>query len=165
MQGSLGDFSAFYARTKEPVFRAALLAIGDHHQAEDAVSEAYVRALRHWWRLRHHPNPTAWVMRVTLNVHKTAWRRWRAVPGRAADHDPEPAFVEPGLDPTLVRLVNRLPPGQREALALRILLDLSTRQTARVLGVAEGTVKAQLHHALSQLRDRLSAPEQEDVWR
>jgi len=61
MEGERGDFAAFYAQTKGPIFRAVLLAIGDYHQAEDAVSEAYVRALRHWRRLRHHPSPTAWV--------------------------------------------------------------------------------------------------------
>ena len=102
-------------------------------------------------------------VRVALNVHKTAWRRWRR--GGAAGHDTQLAPVEPGLDPALVRLVNRLPWGQREVLALRVLLDLSTQQTAQALGLAQGTVKAQLHRALCQLRDGLSAPAQEDVWR
>jgi len=49
-----------------------------------------------------------------------------------------------------------LPERQRQVIGLRLLLDLSTEQTAEALGVAPGTVTAHLHRALSSLRRQLT---------
>jgi RNA polymerase sigma factor (sigma-70 family) len=49
----------------------------------------------------------------------------------------------------------RLPARQRQVIALRLFLDLDTRQTAQVLGIAPGTVKEHLGRALASLRDDL----------
>jgi len=157
----LEQFKAFYEGTKTPVFRAVLLArSGDRDAAEDAVAEAYERAFLRWDKLAEHPNPTGWVIRTALNYRISAWRRYRheAVPGRSGvARDPDP------LDPSLTRLIRELPKGQREVLALRVLLDFSTEQTAEALGLKQGTVKKQLHRALQTLRLHLATPEPEEV--
>jgi RNA polymerase sigma-70 factor (ECF subfamily) len=62
-----------------------------------------------------------------------------------------------------MRLIRDLPKGQREVLALRVLLDFTTEQTAEALGVKQGTVKKQLHRALQELRGRLMTMEAEEV--
>lgn len=49
----------------------------------------------------------------------------------------------------------RLPVRQRQVVALRLFLDLDTRRTAQVLGIAPGTVKEHLGRALASLRDDL----------
>jgi RNA polymerase sigma-70 factor (ECF subfamily) len=54
-----------------------------------------------------------------------------------------------------------LPRRQREVIALRVFLDLDTRQTARVLGIAEGTVTAHLARAIATLRAELVQQAQE----
>ena len=53
------------------------------------------------------------------------------------------------------RALERLAPGDREVLVLRHLEQLSTRDTAGVLGVSEGAVKVRLLRALERLRDLL----------
>jgi len=68
----------------------------------------------------------------------------------------EAAPVIETFDLELWKALRQLSRGQREAVALRVLLDLTTHEAAEVLGVAEGTVKTQLHRALGQLRDLLS---------
>jgi DNA-directed RNA polymerase specialized sigma24 family protein len=157
----LEQFKAFYEATKTPVFRAVLLArAGDRHASEDAVAEAYERAFLRWEKLTHHPNPTGWVIRTAINHRISMWRRHRREEPQVA------APVAPGpdlLDPSLMRLIRELPKGQREVLALRVLLDFSTEQTAQALGVKQGTVKKLLHRALQELRMRLIAPETEEV--
>jgi len=157
----LEQFKTFYEVTKTPVFRAVLLArAGDRHAAEDAVAEAYERAFLRWDKLVEHPNPTAWVIRTAINHRISTWRRHRhdQAPGRPrVAPDPDP------LDPSLIRLIRELPKGQREVLALRVLLDFSTEQTAEALGLKQGTVKKQLHRALQALRLRLATPEPEEV--
>ena len=157
----LQQFQAFYEATKSPVFRAVLLArAGDRHSAEDAVAEAYERAFLRWNKLAEHPDPVAWVIRTAINHRISMWRRHR--------HE-EPQIttpVAPGpdpLDPSLMRLIRELPKGQREVLALRLLLDFSTEQTAEALGVKQGTVKTQLHRALQELRAHLIKPSTEEV--
>lgn len=155
------EFETFYERTKTPVFRAVLLArAGDIAAAEDAVAEAYEKAYRRWERLAAHPNPTAWVIRTAINHRISAWRRIKREPTSAPPRHVD--AVEP-LDPHLVRLLRDLPKGQREVLALRVLLDFSVEQTAKTLGVKQGTVKTQLHRALQELRTRVHTAEGEEV--
>jgi len=95
-----------------------------------------------------------------INHRISTWRRHRRdrAPGRPrGSPDPDP------LDPSLIRLIRELPKGQREVLALRVLLDFSTEQTAEALGLKQGTVKKQLHRALQALRLRLATPDPEEV--
>lgn len=156
----LKDFAQFYEATKTPVLRAVLLARGgDRHAAEDAVAEAYERAFLRWHKLAHHPNPTAWVIRAAINRRISAWHRWRREPKPM----PTPIAAPEPIDPSLMRLIRQLPKGQREVLALRVLLDFSTEQTAEALGVKEGTVKTQLHRALHELRAHLIRPTAEEA--
>src|SRR5919106_1767118 len=69
--GSVG-FADFYSRTRDDIYRTVLLATRHPERAEDAVHEAYARALSDWPRLASHPNPSAWVARVALN-QATSW--------------------------------------------------------------------------------------------
>jgi DNA-directed RNA polymerase specialized sigma24 family protein len=77
----------------------------------------------------------------------------------ALDVAPDPGTAGPvtgsGLDPTLLAALRRLPERQREVIAFRVFLDLDTRTTARVLGIAPGTVTAHLARAVATLREQL----------
>jgi RNA polymerase sigma factor (sigma-70 family) len=147
------SFARFYADSKHAVYRAVLLARRDPGRAEDAVQEAFARAYAAWDRVRSHPNPVGWVARVALNESVSVARLLRRERPVIPDL-PAPAADRP-LDAGLVRLVWALPRRQRQVIALRILLELSTEETARVLGIAPGTVTAHLHRALSGLRGRI----------
>ena len=153
----VNDFSDFYAARKDTVFRTVAVALGDRVAAEDAVSEAFTRACAGWSRVREHPNPTAWVLRVALNAQRSWWRRRRReVPG----HVPETPTADAGSDtlPTDLRAaVGRLPRRQREVVALRVLADLSAEDAGTLLGIAPATVHVHLHRALETLRRELSA--------
>jgi len=148
------DFAGFYARTRDEIYRTVLLSARHPERAEDALHEAYTRALADWPRLSSHPNPSAWVARVALNQATSWWRLWSR---EAADPPDRPAPAdEAPMDALIVRLVWRLPRRQREVVGLRILLDQSIEETARILGLSPGTVKAHLNRALSKLRRGLA---------
>ncbi|HEV2754801.1 MAG TPA: sigma-70 family RNA polymerase sigma factor [Actinomycetota bacterium] len=156
------EFTAFYEATKDAVFRAVLLARGGEAEgAEDAVAEAYERALLRWEKLRAHDNPTGWVIRTAINHRISMWRRHGR---RGAGTPPTASLPIESIDPALLRIVRELPRGQREVLALRVLLDFSVDQTADALGIRPGTVKAQLHRALAALRAELATRQPEEVW-
>ena len=157
------DFSAFYERTRDGVYRAVLLRARAPDVAEDACHEAYARALVRWERLQSHPNPTAWVVQVAHNQATSWWRRRRHELPNPPERPGRPDDVP--FDEALVRLVWQLPPRQRQVVGLRILLDLSISETARIMGMSPGTVKATLNHALQSLRGRIDESEPREPTR
>jgi RNA polymerase sigma factor (sigma-70 family) len=70
----------------------------------------------------------------------------------------EPVSEDPTelIDGVLLAAIRTLSQRQREVVALRLLLDLDTESTARQLGIAPGTVTAQLHRAVTHLREALT---------
>jgi RNA polymerase sigma-70 factor (ECF subfamily) len=144
------SFAEFYAARKDPCLRAVVAAGTDRGAAEEAVAEAFARAWAAWPKVSRHPSPSAWVVRVALNHHVSRWRRTRREIALTAD------VATPVADPPerddLLRAVAALPERQRQVVALRVFLDLDTRQTAEALGLSPGTVTTHLHRALTALR-------------
>lgn len=147
------EFAGFYAAHRDSVYRAVLLTTRHPQRAEDAVQEAFTRAYARWEAVRVLDHPRAWVIRVALNISTSWWRRLRREYANPPDRPARPD--ERPIDGELVRLVWELPLRQRQVVALRVLADLSTADSAEILGIAEGTVKAQLHRALYKLRATL----------
>jgi RNA polymerase sigma-70 factor (sigma-E family) len=136
--------------------RAAFLLSGDWHTADDLVSTALLRLLRHWRRVSAMEYPDAYVRRMLLRAwldeRRRPWRRERAtsvLPERAA----------PTVDTTnrlaILALLAELPARRRAVLILRYFCDLSVEETADALGCSAGTVKSQTARALDTLRARL----------
>ena len=138
---------------------AVLVSVGDRDTAQDLVAEAFARAWASWPTVSAHPAPAAWVVRTALNAGGSRWRRRRReVPvadlAIVADR-PAGDAAGGGLDPRIMAALVRLPERQRQVVALRLFLDLDTEHTARMLGVAPGTVQAHLGRAMASLRSEL----------
>jgi RNA polymerase sigma-70 factor (ECF subfamily) len=157
-------FERFYLETRDAVFRAVVLATRRPDRAEEAVAEAYARALERWSSVAEHPNPTAWVTRTAINQVVSGWRILRREARELGDVIAVPDEAR-SLDPFLLRQLWRLPQRQREVVALRVLLDMDTRDTAKTLGIAEGTVGVHLKRALDSLRHSLTGTEFEETVR
>jgi RNA polymerase sigma-70 factor (ECF subfamily) len=96
------------------------------------------------------------VVRTALNTGASWWRR-RQHELPLADHDlTAPGDLGDGLDATLLTALWRLPPRQREVIALRIFLDLDTDTIARQLGIEAGTVRMHLSRGVAALRHELA---------
>lgn len=120
---------------------------GDLAEAEDVVSEAFVRAVARSRAFDRLDNPEAWLRTVAVNLVRTRHRRQvlaerlgRHATERTPRHPPDLADNRVAL----VSALRRLPTGQREALALHYLADLPVHEVARTLDVPVGTVKARL---------------------
>jgi RNA polymerase sigma-70 factor (sigma-E family) len=150
------EFADFYRASRDSCLRAVTAVVGDRELAEEQVAEAFARAWTSWGKVRRYAAPGAWVVRTALNLGVSWWRRRRReVP--LADHDAATAAGPgDGVDPALIAALRRLPARQREVLALRIFLDLDTETTAKIIGVAPGTVMAHLSRAVTALRRDLS---------
>ncbi len=151
------DFDTFYRLTRDACFRALVVATGSY-EAGDLLAEAYARAWQRWEELADHPAPAAWVIRTALNLHTDWWRR-RNRTIRLEWHQRHLPPPDLPVDPALLEALFALPKRQREVVALRVLMDLDTLETSRILGVATGTVTAHLHRALTKLRATLAVSE------
>lgn len=142
----------------EPLRRTAYLLCGDWHTADDLVSTALVKLLRHWRRVSTMDNPDAYLrrtlLRAWLDERRRPWRReaaWGEVPDAPARSATDGAADRL----TILALLAELPPRRRAVLVLRYFCDLSVEETARELGCTTGTVKSQSARAIETLRGRL----------
>lgn len=130
---------------------------GSRLEAEEAVQEAFVRALGLSGRRAVVDDPEAWLYRVAVNVTRSRWRRVLAG-RRAAARLPGPDEVAAGDCERvedrmrLLGALRRLPFEQREAIALHYLADMPIEAVAVRVGSPIGTVKARL----SRGRDALA---------
>jgi RNA polymerase sigma factor (sigma-70 family) len=161
------DFAEFYYRSRDDYFRAVLVSVGDQDAARELVAEAFARACASWRTLSGHPAPAAWVVRTALNTNVSWWRRRRrevlvADPGAIADLPTTGGAADRVFDPRIKAALMRLPARQRQVVALRLLLDLDTRQTADALGITPNTVMAHMAQALAALRRDLMPERQQE---
>jgi RNA polymerase sigma-70 factor (sigma-E family) len=135
--------------------RIGYLLTGDRALAEELAQEAFVRTWRRWDQVRSTETAAAYVRATVVNLARMSLRRRMvelrhrtavAVGEAARDEHPSAATR---VD--VRRALLRLPLRKRTCLVLRFYADLSEEETARVLGVAVGTVKSQTHRALKLL--------------
>lgn len=132
-------------------------------EAEDAVQDAYLQALRHFGGFRGE-NPRAWLLTIVRRVCYARTGRRRpfraevgpefldAIPGAA---DPAGDLLRGELREHLAEVVAQLPPQFREVVVLRDIQDLSYREIAAVTGVPIGTVMSRLSRARERLQRAL----------
>ena len=164
MERKREEFAEFYASAKDDCLRIVLVSVGDPQLAEDLVAEAFTRAWTSWRKVRAHPVPRAWIVRTALNAHVSWWRRRRheVVVDSVAPFSAGEA-QSTAIDSELVAAVRALPLRQREVITLRVFFDLDTEATAKLLGIAPGTVGAHLHRALATLRIQIPSYGDQEV--
>jgi RNA polymerase sigma factor (sigma-70 family) len=143
------DLERLY-RAKRPEFcRAAAAIAGDRALAEDAVQDAFAKAVRKRRSFRGRGSLEAWVWRIVLNAARDAGRR-----RRAPAPTPERRLESNGSGPSLP--LELLTKRQREVLFLHYYADLDYDTIADALGISPGTVGATLSTARAVLRRALT---------
>jgi RNA polymerase sigma-70 factor (ECF subfamily) len=159
----------------DEVYTLARYLMRNTDDAEDAVQECYLRALRHFDSYRG-PAMKPWLLAILRNVCNAEFaRRSRGeVPTDNAQDElaaeEMPIWQEPQASPekmmsqqqdraTIRRLVEELPAPFREAIVLREMNDLSYKEIAEVAGVPVGTVMSRLARARAMLRSAWNASE------
>jgi RNA polymerase sigma-70 factor (ECF subfamily) len=165
-------FELLMRRHNRLLFRVARAVVLDEAEAEDVVQEAWVRGWRHLDQFDGRSRLATWLSRIALHealARKRRASRFASLPA-PDDHDGPGAdrFVATGPDPEhlaaggelgrlLAEELARLPESARAVFVLRSVEELSTAETAAVLGIDEGAVKVRLHRARGRLRAALDA--------
>ncbi|HEX6682828.1 MAG TPA: SigE family RNA polymerase sigma factor [Candidatus Limnocylindrales bacterium] len=151
-------FDACYRSTSRRLLSYAYALTGDWAQAQDLVQEAYLRAWRQWDRLSGYDDVEAWLRLVVSRLATDAWRRlarWRKV--LRLSHPLEQCVDGPSEQTVLLtRALAALPAGQRQAIAMHYLMDLSVNHIAEELGTSPNTIKSWLARGRASLADALT---------
>lgn len=150
------EFEVFYQEAKTPCFRALCVTVPSFDEAEELLAEAFTRALSNWPKVRKHPAPRAWVVLTALNLHRDNWRKKNTDKRHLVALSESYSDKSQMLDPELLRQLKSLPDQQLLVIVHRVLLDLSTEQTAQALEIAPGTVSVHLKRGLTTLRQVLT---------
>ncbi|WGY04767.1 MULTISPECIES: RNA polymerase sigma factor [unclassified Nocardioides] len=146
------DIDALYAASYRRLVVQMYAICGDLTDAEDAVQDAFITAIRKRRTLRSVDNPEAWIRTVALRRLHRGWRHLAVVRRhQALDRGPEPAVAVGPEHVALVSALALLDPAQREVVVLHHLADLSVAEIAEQLQVPEGTVKSRLGRGRQRL--------------
>lgn len=159
------SFWAFHEDRHKLYLRFAYLELGSDGDAEEAVDLTFEKIMGCWRRMlgMEHPERYAWTILKRRIIDQQRARRRRPEPADVAAFE---AALGDGADAYEVltgtihfyTAVRRLSERQRDAVVLYYGLDCDTRETARVMGCDEGTVRSQLRRARARLLQMLDAP-------
>ena len=158
------------SRTLPVLYKRAFRFLGNAPDAEDAVQDALLSACKHLGQFREHAQLSTWLTAIVLNSARMQLRRRRVryvsldqqqgedgltYSEQLADSRPGPEECSSAsqVHERLASGMRQLSPTLRRTFQLRDLDGLTTREAALVLGVPEGTVKAQLSRARAKLAE------------
>ncbi|MCK8681009.1 MULTISPECIES: SigE family RNA polymerase sigma factor [Streptomyces] len=159
------EFEEFYAQTVARLTGQLYVMLGDLHEAQDVVAEAYVKGWTRRAQLDREGQPEAWIRTVAWRLAVSRWRFRRRSAEAWRRGTPPPAHVEaPGPEHlVLVDALRGLPAQQRRSLTLHYLCDLTVEQVAVETGLSASTVKTHLVRGRAALADRLHDPRIEEA--
>ncbi len=150
------DFVAVYETHYPRLVRALEIGGLDRAAAEDVAQEAFARTLGHWRRVRLGTNPPGYVYRTAFRLSRSHWKHDDTLDlDRAARNDTAGEAVS---NLALETALGRMPARRRACAMLCFVVGLSTKDAARSLGIAEGTVRKQLGMARDDLRYLVEEP-------
>ncbi|PYV84751.1 MAG: RNA polymerase subunit sigma-24 [Acidobacteria bacterium] len=147
------------------VFRIAYSVLRNHHDAEDATQETFMRALRYRRKLEGVRDPKTWLARIAWRV---AVQRGTRRKESSVDEDAvlqmrsqltsaEEFTLEREMSGLLESLIAALPENLREPLRLSTIEELGPSEVAEVLEVSEASVRSRVFRARQILKDKLAA--------
>ena len=165
-----GDESAFEAllhRHKRKVWSHIYLMVRDREVTEDLFQETFIKVVHHLKAGRYNEEGklVAWVIRIAHNLVIDHFRRNKKMPAvrGTEEHDVLGGIPQPGLnveqrmvnaqiDDDVRRLIDHLPPEQREVVIMRTYLNMSFKEIAEHTDVSINTALGRMRYALINMR-------------
>jgi len=165
-RGEREAFDRLVERYQRDIYRLCYRYVNNHEDANDMAQEVFLKAYKAIGRFRGDSSFSTWLYRIAVNT----CLNFRAARKPETEELPEAlpdgragamAAIESEEQARVVRkAVSRLPDKQRATLILKVFHDLTHEEVAGVLGSTVGTVKANLFHALGNLRKQMTKAEE-----
>jgi RNA polymerase sigma-70 factor (ECF subfamily) len=175
-QAKAGDLRAFEElvnRYERKIFRLAMNITQNKEDAEDVMQEAFLKSYQHLPEFQGDSRFYTWLVRIAVNEGLMKLRKRR--PGQVSIDDyieteddlmvreledwepnPEQKYAQSELQGILQAVIQELDPAFGIVFALRDIEDLSTEETAEILGLSIPAVKSRLLRARLKLRQKLN---------
>jgi len=167
---SLDSLAILVAQHSLMAFRIAYSILRNHHDAEDAVQECFLRVLKHLKRMHQVRNPKTWLARIawTTALDRRASRARTAVNEAVEDSElleqiadkkvgAEEQLAGKQLQGLLAQMIAALPEDLRHPLELSTVHELNSAEIAEIMNIPEGSVRTRLMRARQRLKEKLSA--------
>ncbi len=150
--GYLDAFEELTRRHQDRGYAVAVRMLGNTHDAQDVVQDAFIAAWRGLARFQGDSQFGTWFYRILVNQCLMSRRRRRPEPVASAPEvpggaDPEMIVVDRIRDEALRRAIQGLPADQRAPLVLVTFAELSYAETAEILGTSTSTVRGRVARA------------------
>ncbi len=137
------------------MYRLALAMLHNRQDAEDAVSEAVLRAYEKIHTLREADRFKPWIMQITANEARKIYGKNKRVTPVEDMEAYMPVFRDEKHE--LWDVVMQLEPAYREVIMLYFYERFTMKEISRIVRVPEGTVKSRLSRAKAKLREIMEA--------
>lgn len=161
-RGDADLFEILVRKYEKKLYALAWRMLHNRSDADDAVQEAFMKAYRSLKGFRGEALFSTWLYRIAVNHILNKLRKGSRF--RQADLDldkmessrtPSSASRQRELQLAVARAIDELPPRQRAVFHMRYTEGRSHAEIAEILGLSEGAVKANYHHAVLKLRENL----------
>ena len=164
------DFDELVEKCRERVFHLSFRIVGNREDAYDVSQEDFLTVYQKIGGWKPKAPFRSWLYRITVNF---ALKRWKQnakhrsvlvrqdkmgipdIPDRRTSKHPDKAAESKEIEHRIAKAVENLPVRQRTAFILRYYESMTIKEAASVLKCSEGTVKANVFHAIRKLRDQL----------
>jgi len=171
--GDTRAFELLVERHERMIFSLARRITGNREDAEDVVQQSFQKAFIHLKKFEGESLFSTWLTRIAINEALMLLRRKRGSRELSIDdsiageevlfaleipdsgQSPEDNYSQRERQRILSAALNELPHRTRRAIQLRELDERSTKETARIMGISVGAVKARVFHGRRKLRERL----------
>ncbi len=158
LAGDQNAFNSFVQRHQDRIYRLACAKLYRSDDAVDAAQEVFLRAFKGMRFFRFHAEPFTWLYKTLENVCNEFNRRItrdRKLSQYLTEQAPDSTAPDgsENIHMQQVRqLTQQLPKRQQEVVLLRIFEGMSVEETAKTLKCSTGTIKANLHKAVNNMR-------------
>lgn len=159
-------FAQVYESIAPDLYKVALYTLGNVHDAEDAVSEAFIEAYKGITKLRNAGSFKPWMMKILSIRCKRKIAEY--VKGKnvfdiesfmTTLSDDGNVSEEVSEQITVMNALGRLNHQERLIITLSVLQGYTTKDIAEILGSPQGTISSKMHRTLAKLRKMLETDE------
>lgn len=169
IDGNNGAFDLLLSRSQSKLFSYILFVVHDHDKAEDIFQETFVKVITklHQGKYTTSGKFSAWIMRIAHNVIMDRYRDLRTQniveptigndlsnikSGEILDTNIEEHFVNEQVLKDVKKMMNMLPPTQREVVFMRFYQEMSFKEIAETTGVSINTSLGRMRYAILNMR-------------
>jgi len=153
-------FEYIYEKYKRLLWAKANDILKDHALAEDAVSEAFIRAYKHLHKIEDPDSnqSVSYLVTIVKNVAINLYHKEKRVTSidiaeydEADDFNLEDMVTSQEDTSAAMKLVGRLKEELKAVFLLKYAYEMSHREIANTLGITENNVTVRLHRAKTKL--------------